>query len=96
MSSENTEGAAATAWIPVVGLFIPSENLRMRLRLRFVVLDTKTGAWIQVTPQPIEDQREASFAGKRRVDAEQVEALRRASCAPAARAVLAAVGIEGS
>ncbi len=95
-SSEDTEGAAATAWIPVVGLFIPSENLRMRLRLRFVVLDTKTGAWIQVTPPPIEDRREASFAGKRRVDAEQVEALRSASCAPAASAVLAAVGIEGS
>ncbi len=93
--SEATDGAAAM-WIPVVGLFVPSENLRMRIRLRFVVLDTKTGAWIQVTPQPIEDQREASFAGKVRVDADLVETLRRASCAPAARAVLAAVGIEGS
>ena len=93
--SEATDGAAAM-WIPVVGLFVPSENLRMRIRLRFVVLDTKTGAWIQVTPQPIEDQREASFARKVRVDADLVETLRRASCAPAARAVLAAVGIEGS
>lgn len=93
--SEATDGAAAM-WIPVVGLFVPSENLRMRIRLRFVVLDTKTGAWIQVTPQPIEDQREASFARKVRVDADLVETLRRASCAPAARAVLSAVGIEGS
>lgn len=95
-SNSEATGGAAAMWIPVVGLFVPSENLRMRIRLRFVVLDTKTGAWIQVTPQPIEDQREASFAGKVRVDADLVETLRRASCAPAARAVLAAVGIEDS
>ncbi len=92
--SNATEGIAA-AWIPIVGLFVPSENLRMRIRLRFVVVDTMTRNWIYVTPDPKEDERVSSLAGKSRIDADQVEALRRASCGPAAAAIRTAVGIEG-
>lgn len=82
-SSRAANAGAPATWIPVVGMFVPGEDLQMRIRLRFVVVDTETGRWLGFSPTPVVDARSASMASRRAVDAEQVEALKLASYGPA-------------
>lgn len=74
---ESSSGeVSATAWIPVVGLFLPAEDLHMRLRLRFVCMDVRTGRWTAHCSTPVVSMRTSSLATRVRVDAEQVQELK--------------------
>jgi len=48
-------GTKVVSWVPIVGNFIPDETQRMRIRLKFAVIDVKTGQWDLYAPEPLED-----------------------------------------
>ena len=47
----------------------------MRLRLRIVVLDIRTGHWRCLLPEPMTDDRASSMATRNSSDSKQVEVL---------------------
>lgn len=86
-STEGTAGRAAS-WIPIGGFFVPDENQRMRIRLRIILLDTRTSAWQSLMPEPIDDERISSLVTRNRKDQEQVLVLKEAAYAAAIRAIV--------
>ena len=50
-STEKSNATAAVSWVPVVGMFVPGKTKMMRIRLRALVLDVKTGSWDIVVPE---------------------------------------------
>ena len=88
-SSTGTAGKAAS-WVPIAGFFVTDEIQRMRIRLRLVLVDAKTGAWRSFLPTPGMRERDSSFVTRSRVDAELIEALKTASYREAVAHLLAA------
>lgn len=52
---ESQQTTDASAWVPVAGLFFRSTTQKMRLRMRVVVADTRTGAWRSLLTVPKDD-----------------------------------------
>jgi hypothetical protein len=50
-STEKGNAGASVSWVPVVGMFVPDTTKMMRIRLRALVLDVKTGSWDIVIPE---------------------------------------------
>ncbi|HEV8111797.1 MAG TPA: hypothetical protein VGR31_03400 [Planctomycetota bacterium] len=73
-----TAGQAA-AWLPIAGVFVPDERQEMRIRLRIVVVDTRTGRWRSLLPEPMSDDRASSMVTRTSADREQVEVLKEAA-----------------
>lgn len=73
-----TAGEAA-AWLPIAGYFVPNESQQMRIRLRIVVVDTRTGRWRSLLPEPMSDERASSMATRQSSDQAQVEVLTKAA-----------------
>jgi len=73
-----TAGQAA-AWLPIAGVFVPDERQEMRIRLRIVVVDTRTGRWRSLLPEPMSDDRASSMVTRNSADREQVEVLKEAA-----------------
>ena len=74
-SVKPTLGKTAS-WIPIGGFFVNDELQLMRIRLRLVVLDPKTGWWRSYLPTPIECERTSSFFSRNRADLAQIEQLK--------------------
>lgn len=89
---ESQQASDASAWVPVAGMFFHSTTQKMRLRLRVVVADTKTGQWRSLLTAPLDDERQTSIAGSQDSDREQVDAVKRAGYGAAAEAVAALIG----
>lgn len=83
-----TEGVAAS-WVPIVGMFVPDSSQQMRIRLRIVVADARTGRWRCLLPEPIDDERASSLVTRRSEDAEQVEVLKDAAYRVAVQSLVA-------
>ncbi len=90
----STGEVSASAWIPVIGLFLPSEDLHMRLRMRFLCMETRTGRWTTFCSSPAVSVRRASVASRVQVDAEQVLELKEQGYSIAVREFAAALGAQ--
>lgn len=74
-TTEATIGKAAH-WIPIGGLFVNDEIQRMRIRLRLVLLDPRSGRWRSFLPTPAECERSSSLFSRARVDLAQIDELK--------------------
>jgi len=43
------------SWVPIVGSVVLDETQRMRIRLRMVVVDVRTGSWSMFSPDVVDD-----------------------------------------
>ncbi len=59
--SHETKGIS---WVPIVGWVIPDESTRMRIRLKFAIIDVASGRWNMFQPTPVEDEFITSFMNK--------------------------------
>jgi len=65
-------GTKVVSWVPIVGNFIPDESQRMRIRLKFAVIDVKTGQWDLYVPEPLEDAAISASLNRASSDQAQV------------------------
>jgi hypothetical protein len=80
------------SWVPVIGDLIPDESQHMRLRLKAVWIDVKTGAWKMVLPDPIGDDQISAGINRASADQGQVARLKAQGYATLAHEVLRAAG----
>jgi hypothetical protein len=88
---ESQQDTDASAWVPVAGLFFNSTTQAMRLRLRVVVADARTGQWRSLLTKPLDDERRTTLAGSQSSDREQVATVKRTGYGAAAAAVAALI-----
>jgi hypothetical protein len=77
-------GTKVISWVPIVGNFIPDETQRMRIRLKFAVIDVKTGHWDLYVPEPLEDAAISASLNRASSDQAQVALLKEAGYKAAA------------
>ncbi len=77
-------GTKVVSWVPIVGNFVPDETQRMRIRLKFAVIDVKTGQWDLYAPEPIEDDAISASLNRASSDQAQVALLKEAGYQAAA------------
>ncbi len=71
-------GTKVVSWVPIVGTFIPDQTQRMRIRLKFAVIDVKTGQWDLYAPEPLEDDAISANLNRASSDQAQVALLKEA------------------
>jgi hypothetical protein len=64
------------SWVPIVGYFIPDESESMRIRLKAVLIDTASGNWVMLQPDPVSDRELSSRVSRERRDQELVMKLK--------------------
>lgn len=74
-SSESVTAGAAASWVPIVGLIVPDSSQHLRIRLRIIVVDVRTGGWQTLMPPPVDDERASSMATRDSSDRDQVDVL---------------------
>lgn len=58
LESANARLATKTvSWVPIAEWFIPDETQHMRIRLKFALVDVRTGDWAVLSPNAIEDTK---------------------------------------
>ncbi|MEP7044651.1 MAG: hypothetical protein ABI843_16410 [Dokdonella sp.] len=69
-------GTKAVSWIPFAGSAVRDEQQRMRIRLKIAVLDTRSGQWEMLAPQPLETAATSARRSRESSDQSQVEQLK--------------------
>jgi hypothetical protein len=64
------------SWVPVVGWVLPDQSQQMRIRLKAALIDTASGHWRMLTPEPIDDSSLSSPLTRRVADQDQVAQLK--------------------
>ena len=64
------------SWVPIVGYFVPDETQSMRIRLKAVLIDTATGNWVMIQPEPVTDKQLSSIVSRESSDQGLVERLK--------------------
>jgi hypothetical protein len=77
-------GTKVVSWVPIVGNLIPDETQRMRIRLKFAVIDVRTGQWDLYAPEPLEDAAISASLNRASSDQAQVALLKEAGYKAAA------------
>jgi hypothetical protein len=77
-------GTKVVSWVPIIGNFVPDETQRMRIRLKFAVIDVKTGQWDLYVPEPLEDDAISASLNRASSDQAQVALLKEAGYKAAA------------
>jgi len=67
---------SSVSWIPVVGWVLPDERQRMRIRLKMVLVDVRTGQWEMYSPEPLDDRSFSSMISRRDTDQTLVATLK--------------------
>ena len=78
----------SVSWIPIVGSFIPDEKQEMRVRLKVLCLDPRSGAWSAFAPTVDEDTATSMGITRHDSDVGQVERLKGAAYLRAADELL--------
>jgi hypothetical protein len=89
LESESAKLATKTvSWVPVVNWLVPDENQHMRIRLKFALVDVRTGNWAVLSPTPNQDSK-LSYSPRRNVaDQKLVESLKQKAYAAGAKELL--------
>lgn len=64
------------SWVPVVGRLVPDESQEMRVQLKLIVLDARTGQWTMLVPDPAVGSAVSARLGRSNADQSQVETLK--------------------
>jgi len=75
-SGRAQHGGAALAWTPFVGGLVPDSVEKMRISLKAIVLDVRTGSWKSVTYQSEPLSRQSYRYGRADIDQKMVEELK--------------------
>lgn len=75
-SATKNYATKTVSWVPVVGWALPDENQYMRIRLRFALIDVKTGSWTIFAPAPLDDTAVSALLNRESSDQQQVETLK--------------------
>jgi len=66
----------AVSWVPVVGRVVPDETQQMRIRLKMVLVDARTGNWKMIAPEPFVDMGASAKLNRESSDQSQVNKLK--------------------
>jgi hypothetical protein len=75
-SQRTGEVTKTVSWVPIVGFFVPDETQSMRIRLKAVLIDTATGNWVMLQPEPVTDKQVSSVVSRVSADQGLVEKLK--------------------
>jgi hypothetical protein len=64
------------SWVPLVGAAVPDETQHLRIRLKLAVVDTASGDWTLLAPEPIEARALSAGFNRETSDQRQVETLK--------------------
>jgi hypothetical protein len=82
---------SVAAWVPVVNIWATTSEQKARLRLRMIVLDTKTGSWRTVEAAPQSSVMVSSLASYGSDDSQQMKDLKATAYQAAGEALGAAL-----
>jgi hypothetical protein len=86
-SAKEEHASKSISWVPVVGMVVPDETKHMRILVRVLVVDVRTGAWTAFSSAPVTDAEASSSIGREAADAELVDRLKIAAYRAAAEDV---------
>ncbi|MAX27121.1 MAG: hypothetical protein CMJ19_21710 [Phycisphaeraceae bacterium] len=66
----------AVSWVPIAGMIVPDETQHMRIRLKVVLIDVKSGQWQMFTPNTYQDQSLSASLNRAASDQKQVLKLK--------------------
>lgn len=66
----------AVSWAPIVGRAVPDETQQMRIRLKFVLVDARTGNWQMIAPEPFVEKRASARVNRDSSDQNQISRLK--------------------
>lgn len=66
----------AASWTPIVGKFVPDETQEMRIRLKMLVMDVRTGRWTMFASEPVADSTFSARLTREQKDQGQVALLK--------------------
>ena len=75
-TSQQDQVTKTVSWVPVMGSLIPDEVQNMRIRLKGVVMDVKTGNWLMLNPDAIDHKRISARLNRKNADQSQVAFLK--------------------
>lgn len=75
-SAREGQVTKVVSWVPLVGMAIPDETQRMRIRMKIVVIDVRTGAWSMFVPDNFEDTGLSAAVFRAESDQTQVALLK--------------------
>lgn len=75
-SEQHAKATKGVSWVPIVGYVIPDQSESMRIRLKAVLIDTATGNWAMIQPEPINDRQASAVLTRAKNDQELVERLK--------------------
>ncbi len=88
LETQTTDGVTkAVSWVPVVGLVIPDESQRMRIRLKAALIEVATGRWRMLLPDSVENSAISASLNRVSSDQDQVAELKAAGYARLAEMV---------
>ena len=74
------------SWVPIVGRAVPDETQEMRIRLKLVLVDVRTGQWAMLVPDPVSSRSISGRIRREQADQHQVAQLKQAGYAALAEA----------
>lgn len=84
-SARKELGSKTVSWVPVVGNVVPDEAQLMRLRLKMVLVDVRSGNWSSFVPESSEDKSLSAKFDRESSDQKQVDKLKRQAYVTATR-----------
>ena len=75
-SAQENQITKTVSWAPILGSIIPDEAQRMRIRLKGVVMDARSGKWVMLTPPAIDNARLSARIERKTADQQQVSVLK--------------------
>jgi len=84
-SAKRNYATKTISWVPIVGWMVPDEKKEMRMRLSFVVVDVRTGAWTSVPTEPVTSSRVSHHYSRDSSDVRLVERLKNVTYERAAK-----------
>jgi hypothetical protein len=75
-TAQHNQVTQLVSWVPIVGMAVPDQSQQMRIRLKAALIDTASGHWQMLLPQPISDDSWSSSMTRRAADQDQVAALK--------------------
>ena len=88
-SSKTDEVTKTVSWVPIAGWLVPDQTQKMRIALRAVLIDVRTGNWRMYRPVPLDDEQLSAIISRRSSDHDQVVRLKQSGYAALAHDLIA-------
>ena len=66
------------SWVPIVGRAVPDETQDMRIRLKLILVEVRSGQWTMIAPDPISSQTISGRSRREQADQHQVAEIKQA------------------